>query len=59
MSVVAVSISFSSALRSVKPGRACLAWSFSNAVTVKKDMREIQPERWRLVDMTTWDKGRS
>jgi hypothetical protein len=33
MSVVAASISCSSAVRSEKPGRACFACSFSRAVT--------------------------
>jgi hypothetical protein len=35
ISVVSVSISLSSAVRSEKPGKTCLAWSFSNDVTVE------------------------
>jgi hypothetical protein len=36
ISVVAASISRSSAVRSAKPGRACFAWSFSRATTKEK-----------------------
>jgi len=40
ISVVAASISRSSAVRSAKPGRACFAWSFSKATTKTKKERE-------------------
>jgi hypothetical protein len=40
ISVVAASISRSSAVRSAKPGRACFAWSFSKATTKTKEERE-------------------
>jgi hypothetical protein len=39
ISVVAASISRSSAERSAKPGRTCFAWSFSRATTKVKGRR--------------------
>jgi hypothetical protein len=39
ISVVAASISRSSAVRSAKPGRTCFAWSFSKVITEVKGRR--------------------
>lgn len=47
ISVVAASISRSSAVRSAKPGRTCFAWSFSRATTKVKrtEMMSLKPQR--------------
>jgi hypothetical protein len=45
ISVVTVSISLSSALRSEKPGKTCFAWSFSKEVTVGH-MRWFPSKQW-------------